>query len=268
MTRPSHFLPLPLLAFLVLGLPSRIAGQTAHQVSVIAHRGAALEAPENTLPAIEAAVRMGCDIVEVDVRLSQDGRVVLIHDATVDRTTAGRGRVDALSWARLRELDAGAAFSKGFRGTRIPLLEEAISVVRGRAILYLDVKVTDFEPIVRVVRKEEFSKSVLYRAYRPQDIDRIRRLDPDARVIIDIGQLGLLPGASDVVLAGHPDAILSLDLSSCGERHQAVIRAHASRWFVNVLGSPSPADLRRALDLHPTGIMTDSPRLLLELLGR
>jgi len=89
-----------LLVTVLLAASSIAAGalESPHKILVIAHRGAADEAPENTLPAIEAAIRMGCDIVEVDVRLSRDGKVVLIHDATVDRTTNGRGRVDELPW--------------------------------------------------------------------------------------------------------------------------------------------------------------------------
>ncbi len=259
--------PFQLLIIVLAGWCSAAADEPARPIWVIAHRGAASEAPENTLAAIETAVKMGCDIVELDVRLSQDSRAVLMHDGTVDRTTNGRGRVDGLLWGQLRELDAGVSFSTAFRGTKIPLLQEAIDVVRARAKLYLDLKVTDFEPIVSVVRQAKFSKSVFYRVYRPGDVDRLRRLDPSSQVIIDIGQLGLLPGAVENVLAQSPDAILSLDFRSWTEQLDGQVRRHSSRWFVNVLGrQTSASELRRAMDLRPTGIMTDSPRMLLELL--
>ncbi len=249
--------------------PPGFAGDAPSSISVIAHRGASAEAPENSLAAIEAAVQMGCDIVEVDVRVSQDGRVVLMHDATVDRTTNGRGRVDQLPWARLRSLDAGVSFAGRFRRTRIPLLEEAISQVRGRATLYLDLKVTDFEPVVSVVRRAKFSNSVFYRVYRPLDAGRLVQLDPSSRVIVDIDQFGSLPGTVDLVLSRHPDAILTLDIDNWSERLENVVRQHSSRWFVNVLGrQTSVSKLHRAVDLRPTGIMTDSPRLLLDMLRR
>ena len=255
---------LSFLMVLALGLSTGSAADTSRPIWVIAHRGATSEAPENTIAAIEAAVKMGCDVVEVDVRLTKDGHAVLIHDATVDRTTNGRGRVDQLSWPQLRELNAGAHFVNAPPGTRIPLLEEAIELVRGRAMLYLDIKVTQLEPIVRVVRQADFSKSVFYRVYRPGDVDRLRQLDPSAKVIVGIDEMAMAPGVIDAVLARHPDTILSMawDVKVKGKAPP-----RSSLWFLNLLGRQiSASDLRQAIELRPAGIVTDSPRPLLELL--
>ncbi len=82
---------------------------------VIAHRGSSAEAPENTLPAFEAAIRRGADALELDVRLTADGAPVVIHDATLDRTTDGEGPVAAQALAELRTLDAGSKFTLGRR---------------------------------------------------------------------------------------------------------------------------------------------------------
>ncbi len=93
-----------------------------------AHRGGAKLAPENTLPAFEAAVeRWGCDILETDVQLSRDGELVVIHDPTVDRTTDGAGAVAEMTWAELKKLDAGYRFldvegNPSFRGRGLRLL--------------------------------------------------------------------------------------------------------------------------------------------------
>ncbi len=95
---------------------------------VIGHRGAAARAPENTLASLREAYRLGCRWVEFDVMLTRDGVPVLIHDEKVQRTTDGRGRVQELSFAELRTLDAGAWFAPRFAGERIPSLEEAIAV--------------------------------------------------------------------------------------------------------------------------------------------
>jgi len=253
----------PLLACFLIGL----ASEPPHRISVIAHRGAASEAPENSLAAIDAAIRMGCDIVEVDVRLSQDGKPVLIHDATVDRTTNGRGRVDELSWPRLRELDASAGFGRGFKRAGVPSLEEAIGLVRGRARLYLDLKGAKPEAVVQTVQKAGFSGSVLYRAYRPQDLDRLRALDPSSQVVVGADEIGLLPGGLEVVLKRHPEAVLNLDFRNWNEQLKGVVDRHSGPWFLSVLGRQATApELRKAVDLHPDGILTDSPRLLLEIL--
>ena len=93
---------------------------------VIGHRGAASRAPENTLAGLRRAKQLGCEAVEFDVRLSADGALVLCHDATLDRTTTGRGRVSAQSLAELRGHDAGIRFDPAFAGERVPTLDEAL----------------------------------------------------------------------------------------------------------------------------------------------
>ncbi|PYS95554.1 MAG: glycerophosphoryl diester phosphodiesterase [Acidobacteria bacterium] len=108
-----------------------------------AHRGASARAPENTLAAFEEAIRLGVDVIELDVHLSVDGVPVVLHDDTVDRTTDGRGAVASLTLAALKRLDAGAWFSPRFRGERIPTLEEALDCARGRCGLNVEIKADD-----------------------------------------------------------------------------------------------------------------------------
>src|SRR5215213_6287556 len=86
----------------------------------VAHRGANRVAPENTLPAYQAAIALGCEYVEIDVRATRDGALVLVHDRTVDRTTDGTGAVAELDFAAIRALDAGVKFGDEFQGTRVP----------------------------------------------------------------------------------------------------------------------------------------------------
>lgn len=95
--------------------------------AVIAHRGSAATAPENTLAAVDAAWLAGADVLHVDLRLTADRRVVVLHDATVDATTDGTGPVETLELAEIRRLDAGSWFGAGFAGLGIPTLEEVLS---------------------------------------------------------------------------------------------------------------------------------------------
>ncbi len=95
--------------------------------AVIAHRGASTAAPENTMPAFRSDAAAGAQYIEVDVRMSADGVPMIMHDATVDRTTDGTGAVAELNAAALRSLDAGSWFSETFSGTRIPLLAEVLA---------------------------------------------------------------------------------------------------------------------------------------------
>ncbi len=93
-----------------------------------AHRGAMSTHPENTIPALQEAVRLGAHMIEFDIQLTKDGALVLMHDATVDRTTDGKGKVADLTLAEIQALDAGVKIDAKFAGTRTPTFEEALAV--------------------------------------------------------------------------------------------------------------------------------------------
>ena len=127
----------------------------SRRVLVVAHRGASREAPENTLAAFRRAIEAGADAVELDVRLTADGNLAVIHDASVRRTTGARGRVAGITVDDLETLDAGGWFGKAFAGERIPLLEEVVEAASGRAGLFVEVKNPGSrrELVARLVRK-------------------------------------------------------------------------------------------------------------------
>ena len=107
----------------------------------IAHRGASGTFPENTLSAFRAAIDAGADMCELDVQLTRDGAVVVIHDDTVERTTDGNGEVAELTLEELKRLDAGAKFKGGaVKGERIPTLDEVFAVTSGKCGLNIELK--------------------------------------------------------------------------------------------------------------------------------
>ena len=99
-----------------------------------AHRGDSKNAPENSVPAFVSAVMKGAHQIEFDPHLSKDGRLAVIHDNTVDRTTDGTGRVADLTFAEIRALDAGAWFGPEFEGARIPTFREALEAIPRRVL--------------------------------------------------------------------------------------------------------------------------------------
>ncbi|MFZ0582322.1 MAG: glycerophosphodiester phosphodiesterase family protein [Candidatus Acidiferrales bacterium] len=108
---------------------------------IIAHRGASGHAPENTLAAYQRAVELGAGFIETDLHLTRDARFVAIHDATLERTSNGRGNVHDFTLAELRKLDAGMWFDREFMGQRIPTLEEILEfAAKHDVIFYLEVK--------------------------------------------------------------------------------------------------------------------------------
>ncbi|MDQ3678814.1 MAG: glycerophosphodiester phosphodiesterase family protein, partial [Actinomycetota bacterium] len=112
-------------------------------VTLVNHRGLSPGFPENTLAAFRNAIAMGVDAIEIDMRTTQDGEIVILHDATVDRTTDGTGSVGELTLAQVKALDAGSHESPEFAGERIPTYEETLQLVKGTGVkLLLDIKTT------------------------------------------------------------------------------------------------------------------------------
>lgn len=107
---------------------------------ILGHRGANRRAPQNTIPAFQAAIDRGADGVEFDVQMSSDGVLVICHNFTVDETSNGSGYVNELTFEELRNLDFGSWFSKEFAGTKIPTLEETLDCVKDMEIINVEIK--------------------------------------------------------------------------------------------------------------------------------
>ncbi|MFZ0879437.1 MAG: glycerophosphodiester phosphodiesterase family protein, partial [Candidatus Acidiferrales bacterium] len=103
---------------------------------IIAHRGASGHAPENTMAAFRQAVEMGATFIETDLHMTRDARFVAIHDASVERTSNGRGAVRDLTLAELKQMDAGLWFDRQFSGERIPTLEEILAFGRAADVVF------------------------------------------------------------------------------------------------------------------------------------
>ncbi len=110
---------------------------------VVAHRGQRATRPEQTIEAYRVAIELGCEAIECDVQRTRDGRLVMLHDLTLDRTTSGTGRIAERTWDEVRNLDAGSWFDPAFGGVRLPTLEEAIDLAEAAAIpLCIEIKGT------------------------------------------------------------------------------------------------------------------------------
>ena len=147
----------------------------------VAHRGGIVAGnPENTLAAFRRAIETGADVIEIDLRGTKDGEVVILHDATLDRTTNGGGPVTDHTLAELKLLDAGG-------GERIPTYEEVLGLVSGTGVkLLLDIKVSpvlDKEKVVRLTEKYGLTLDVIVGARTLEDLNEFRRLNPNLRTL-------------------------------------------------------------------------------------
>lgn len=153
-----------------------------HATVVIAHRGEHQRHHENTLESIDGAVEAGADFVELDVRRSSDGRYLLMHDASVDRMTDGKGRVVEQSWEALSRLNVRDLHLTNVPPSRIPLLEEALARCRGRIHIYLDFKAGDRAKVAAMIREAGMERGVLIYD-SAGGIDEWRRLAPELPII-------------------------------------------------------------------------------------
>jgi len=149
----------------------------------IAHRGASAYMPENTIVAFEKAIILGADAMELDVRLSKDKNLVVIHDDSVDRTTDGKGLVSELTLKELKELDAGSWFSKEFSGERIPTIEEVFKKFANRIRFCIEIKALGVEEtLVNLIKKYRIVKKTIITSFKYAGIKRIKALDPEIEV--------------------------------------------------------------------------------------
>jgi glycerophosphoryl diester phosphodiesterase len=167
---------------------------------VIGHRGYSQLAPENTLPSFELALASGADLVELDFRQARDGSLVVIHDATLDRTTDAfhfwgkkQRRVETRTAEELRSLDAGGWFAPRFAGARIPLLTEALEVICRNSVALIERKAGTPGDCLELLRENHFINRVVVQSFDWEFLRLLHELEPRP-VLGALGPPSLLPG--------------------------------------------------------------------------
>lgn len=144
---------------------------------VIGHRGAAGHVLENTLGSIEKAIELGVDYVEIDLRLTRDKHVVVLHDARIDRTTKGHGRIKDLKLAQVKRI-------KTKDGQHVPTLEEVVKLTNERVGLMLELKIRGLaKPVTEIIQRSGFSGTVIYASFNHTELGRVREVLPKAEIM-------------------------------------------------------------------------------------
>ena len=243
-----------------------------YPITVTAHRGFSGENPENTLAAFHAAIAAGADMVELDVHLTRDNELVVIHDDTLERTTDGKGNVADKTLAELKALDAGFRFNPRFAGERIPTLTEVLDITRGRILVNIELKKGKNFPYtmeqladrtLTVVEKAGMMDQVLFSSFDPAAVDRIRARNPR----LPIAVITQKPWATPEEAGGgklYPainSSFKNLNEKNVRLARTAGLQIHA--WTVN-----TPADMEKVISLGVDGIITNHPDNLIDLLKR
>jgi len=251
---------------------------------LFAHRGASGEAPENTLAAFRRAVALGIEYIELDVHLSRDGHVVVIHDATLERTTNGSGRVQEQILAQLQQWDAGYRFSPDggqtfpFRATGItvPTLAEVFQQCPG---VKFTVEIKPQEPgieehVIAVVRACEREADVILASEHDRVLQRVRGLAPDLATSFAYGEvLDFIRRVTTGQLVDYrpPGHALQIPPEFQGVplvTEQTLAVAHECGCEMHVWTINDAREMVRLLDLGVDGVMSDFPGVLLEVARR
>ncbi|HKW06816.1 MAG TPA: glycerophosphodiester phosphodiesterase family protein [Candidatus Dormibacteraeota bacterium] len=218
------------------------------------HRGNPAEHPENTMRSFRSAIAVGCDLIECDVHLSADGRLVVIHDHTLDRTTNGSGLVHDLTAAELRKLDAGD-------GEKIPLLQEVIELAIGKVGLVIELKNLPplypglEEKLINMLRQLGAIHECAVISFNHAAIHDLRKVEPAL-------QLGILEGARPL----HPAAMLRETGADVYSPHwgaadpQVVKDVHAAGGAVAVWPVDDDAAIAWCKYTRPDSVFSNRPK--------
>jgi len=234
---------------------------------VIAHRGGALEVPENTMAAFRHAIHIGMRFVELDVQMTRDGELVVIHDETLDRTTTGVGLVSGYTLDEVRRFDAGVKFGPQFAGEVVPTLREVLELcVENGVGVVIELKALELNPgmeekVAALIGEMWLrgAENLWCISFDHAAIRRMRALD----AALPLGYLYLpttenFAEADDVVQAVCPYFEL------CLQHPEQVERAHGLGKFVFVYTVNDAGDMRRLAQVGVDGMVTDRPTLLME----
>jgi glycerophosphoryl diester phosphodiesterase len=234
---------------------------------IIGHRGYPAKYPENTLAAFEAAIKAGAVMIELDVTLSRDRKVVVMHDATLDRTTNGTGAVAELTLAELKQLDAGSWFGAQFADQKIPELSEVLDLVNGRIYVNIEIKSNAYESlhpidaiekqVVELLRQKDLLDTCMISSFNVNILEQIAFMKnkPVTAFISNkpADQNTVNMCTRLMVFSWHPDHRI-VTRNQVEQMHAAGIKVFP--YTVNVL-----EDFAKMRDMQVDGVITNDPEL-------
>lgn len=250
----------------------------------VAHRGASGHAPEHTLAAYELGEQMKGDYIEVDLQMTEDGVLIAMHDDTVDRTTDGSGFVKDMTLAEIKQLDAGSWFNEAYpdkakpeyAGLTVPTLEEVIEEFGRGSRYYIETKAPNVYPgmeeeLLRVLDKHKLigenarSSKVLIQSFSADSLLKMHELDPEVPLIHLISYSGLAT-ITDQEISAIKEYALGIGTSYTSIDEEYVKKIRENDLLIHPYLVNSKADMERLLDWGVTGMFTDFPDRLDEVL--
>ncbi len=251
---------------------------------VMAHRGDQASAPENTILALENAVKMGADVIETDVRITKDEQLVLFHDESVDRTTDGSGKISDLTLDELKTLDFGWKFSQDggktypFRGKGLTVVTLKEAFLKFPEIAF-NIDIKDEDPVVpdllaRIIKEHDREDSVIVASFHPRQVERIRTLLPTLKTAahpLEVKRFVTLLTVRipHFFIRNLSYSAFQVPLEYGGRRivtKRFIRMAHRKNILVHVWTINNRKTMKHLIKSGVDGIFTDKPSLLIEVL--
>jgi glycerophosphoryl diester phosphodiesterase len=239
------------------------------KIALIAHRGAADSAPENTLAAIRKALEGPAEFIEIDIHQTRDQQVVVMHDATVNRTTNGQGPIGNLTLAELRQLDAGSWYDATFSQEKVPTLEEVLTLVKGKKKLLIEIKKGDdyYEGIenntLELIRKHQAQRWTVIQSFYDEVLTKVWKSEyavPTHKLIV--GKIPWLPIYFDHRLRwGSLDKYYQATAINVNQYFatRAFIRhVHSKGFKTYVWTVDEPQDINKVTDRGADGVISNT----------
>jgi len=230
-------------------------------VVVIAHRGNHVKVPENTLAACQEAIRVGADYVEVDLRTTKDGKMVLLHDAKVDRTTNGQGTLRELTWKEVKHLRMKAADQKKYR---VPKFKQILKRCKGKINIYLDFKEADIAQTWRLIRQTKMEKQVIVYLNNEEQYQAWKKIAPELPLMTSLPQKFLTHDGLNAFLSKVNVQVL--DNLKAPDLVEDASKRGVEVWLDVQSPTEGPASWDAALQKGVVGLQTDHPEDLLRYL--
>lgn len=254
--------------------------RASRQPLIVAHRGGAALAPENTLGAFANAMQLGVDMVECDVHLSKDGHVIVMHDAEVSRTTDGKGYISDLTLAELKQLNAAAKFPGGYAAQTVPTLDELLDWVKGKTPIQIEIKVNargqrypGIEArVVDLVRARDMLNEVLVIAFDFPTLKEIKRLEPrlSTGALVRADWFSARGNNAEKIVQDAMDATgADYFMPTYAPVTEALVQAvHARGFKIGVWTVDNASDMTRLAGWGVDAITTNRPDELKRVLGK
>ncbi len=246
-----------------LTLQSTPLPKTKHKLVVIAHRGSHLKVPENTLAAYENAIKEGADYVEIDLRTTKDGRLVIMHDESITRMTGKKGLVKDLNYSEIKDLKLNPNHKEDTTTYRIPEFTSVLNLCKGRINIYLDFKDADVPKTYRLIRHAGMQNNIVVYLNKEEQYGQWKNVAPQVPLMaslpdnLDISQLKNLLNKMplEVVDNAYDNEKLSL-------MHKMKIAV----WLDVQSKDEGPEKWGQALKQSVDGLQTDHPEKLVKYL--